>query len=111
MRCYLLLIAFGFLTGCVNNVEPECFERREPQDLNPIEQIVLSDAKARTEEECSKPNRQCNLRLKRDNERKFLVFVVYATRQSDGTCIFLPGDDEMHVYGTNGSYIERFPGM
>jgi hypothetical protein len=111
MRLQLLVIGFGALVGCADQGVPLCFGIQERPDLNPIEQIVFSNAVARTDQECTSPNRQCRISLRRDHEGRFLVTVVYATAQRDGTCIFLPGDDEIHVYAANGSYLERYPGM
>jgi hypothetical protein len=108
----VMLFAFSVAAaGCARSPDPQCFAQRRPQALNALEEVVLADAKARTLKECGAANRQCDIRLKRDRSGAFNVFVVYASVASDGTCIFLPGDDELHVYNGQGKYVERVPGM
>ena len=101
------MLLLGALSACTASDAPVCAKQPDPSSLTPAEQLAFSDAKSRYGKRCDDAPRVCEIRLAKNARGEILVTVasIYPDRES-GQCLQAPGDQDLAVYTSDGTFKE-----
>ena len=108
-RCAIALLVIG-LGGCtsqVPDVAAVCGEQVTPVATTPSEQLALKDLMTVSKARCDEPGVLCRYKLFHSKEGRIVVTANYLQASSTGQCGQAPGDLLMHIYDSNGRFLER----